>query len=660
LLFSGEMKGVSAAEKPAGRMGKGELARVFQPANGIQPGKTAYPNVKVKLASYTEYYTATCTQGSTGNWTIDTPPKDGKTSTGLVTGTLSDGTCPGVVFTFNALYYTWTNLTTKDTTDSLEATWVGGSDCSSCYSDSVYTVDLNPTQLVLLDPYLLVGTDGVLSTQAAIAAISSGKTAAGLVADGTSAAVALFKAPSSQQVTFTATNGATLRPFSSGFLNSGSGAGAATLNVTPAASGNNYYALALVIGGQPPAAKTGSQITVTAVSSGLANTQTQTMLTVPAPVVFIHGLWGGKSSLSSTEAYLAKINATYAANPFLLTPVCYSVYLGFDAAADTLPGHGAGCEVTSAQTLDQYLATTLYPQLDAKHWVGGRVDAVVHSMGGLVARHYSATANYKSIRNRKLGAFRNVITLDTPETGSALATWLDANPGRKRLASAGTTPYLLWTSVCGAFTSTTLQTCFYNNGMPLAYQTQALNTGAVASLIPGSAHIAGAPAATVFNTSYGKWYAIASDFKETDTPASLLRDLLNNLVAATYAKGTTPATLGGILGTKDDDVIVTVASQTSTAPATQVVQYADLEHTPAPSKGAILFPTDSNKSVITSSAVNALVAYKLGLQSTATPQFETAAGVEERAEEFARPAPETLVTATFLSENRLRVDAPQT
>src|SRR5208283_3146357 len=102
----------------------------------------------------------------------------------------------------------------------------------------------------------------------------------------------------------------------------------------------------------------------------------------------------------------------------------------------------------------------------------------------------------------------------------------------------------------------------------------------------------------------GKWFAVASDFKDTDTPASLLRDLLNNLVAATYAKGQTPPTLGGILGTINSDVIVTVASQTATAQTAQTVQYADLQHTPAPSGGKVLFPHDSNNSVTAWPAVN--------------------------------------------------------
>jgi len=646
---------VSAAQKTAGRMGKAAPVKAIEPANAIPADKTGYPNVKLKLAGYVQYDPDTCAEQSLGSWTIDTPPKDGKTSTGTTSGTLSDGTCPGVTFTFNTLFYTWTNLTTKDTTDSLEATWTAS--CSDCYADNVYTIDLAPTKLSLLDPYLLVGTGGVLSAQTAINSISStAAQAQGLMADGTSAAVAVFKSTSSAKVTFTANNGATLRAFSSDFLNSGSGAGAASLSVTPTASGSSYYALALVIGGQPPAAKTGSQITVTAVSAGIANTQTQTLLAVPTPVVLIHGLWGDQTSLASAQAYLTKINSTYKANPFLLTPICYSVYLGFDAAADTLPGHGTGCEQTSTQALDKYLTATLYPQLDAKHWVGGRVDAVVHSMGGLVVRHYAATANFKSIRNRELGAFRNVITLDTPENGSALATWLDANAGRTRQVSSGT-PYTLWTNVCGTSLTVTLQSCFLTIGNPLAFRGLALSTGAVASLIPGSAHITGAPAPAIFNTSYGKWYAVVSDYNDDDKPAALLRDSLNGLVAATYAK--TPPTLGGILGTKDSDVIVTVASQTATAPSAQVAKFKDLEHTAAPFLASFIFPGDGNNSVTDYAAVNGTAAYWLGLQSSTTPQAEPATEADEAAAEFAPAAREAQLTPVFQSETRLKVDAPE-
>jgi len=512
-------------------------------------------------------------------------------------------------------------------------------------------------KLALLDPYLLVGTDGVLSTQAAMGAISSSAAQAqGLVADGSSAAVAVFMSSSSAKVTFTANNGATLQAFSSGFLSSASGTGAATLSVTPTASGGAYYALALVIGGQPPTAKTGSQITVTAVSTGVANKQTQTLLTVPTPVVLIHGLWGDKTSLASTLAYLTKINSTYKANSFLLTAICYSVYLGFDAATDTLPGHGTGCEQTSTHALDKYLTGSLYPQLDAKHWVGGRVDAVAHSMGGLVARHYSGTANFSSIRNRKLGAFRNVITLDTPETGSALATWLDANGSRTRQVSNGT-PYVLWTNVCGTSLTVTLANCFATIGNPLAYAGQALSTGAVASLIPGSTHITGAPAATIFNTSYGKWYAVVSDYNDSDTPGSLLRDSLNGLVAATYA--TAPQTLSGMLGTKDNDVIVTVTSQTGTAPTAQVAKFKDLEHTAAPSLAGFFFPNDGNNSVTDYAAVNGTAAYWLGLQSSTTPQAEPAMGVDETADAITEPAREAQLTPAFVTGNRLKVDAPE-
>ena len=43
-----------------------------------------------------------------------------------------------------------------------------------------------------------------------------------------------------------------------------------------------------------------------------------------------------------------------------------------------------------------------------------------------------------------------------------------------------------------------------------------------------------------------------------------------------------------------------------------------------------------------------------------TPQAEPATGVEETAGEFAQPAQEAQLTPTFVSENRLKVDAPET
>lgn len=472
----------------------------------------------------------------------------------------------------------------------------------------------------VVDPYLMaIPANHELTASAVVTAALGGKaTAKGIVADGTSAAIAVFKVPTKNSVTFAATNGAKVAAYNADFLSTVS-AGAATAAVSPVSVSGSFYALALVMIGTAPDADHGTGITVTATQKNTTKfTETASLLTVPTPVVLVHGLWGGLTSLASTEGYL-KTTPAFTSDRSLVTPICYSIYLAFDAAADTLPGHGTGCESTSAQALDAYLSTSLYKQLDTDHYVGGRVDAVVHSMGGLVARHFASTSEYKSVRNRMLGAFRNVVTLDTPETGSALATYLDTVAyNRTFQGSLASTEYLLWANFCGS-TSTTIETCFDANGLPLSYPGQPLSTGAVASLIPGGHSIASAPAADVFNTTHGKWYAIASDFKDGDQPASLLRDILNTVIAATYSSQQTAPTVTSILGTPNSDVIVTVASQESTATADQIKEFKDLEHTAAPSEGELLFPDDSNNAVVDSAQVNGQVAYWLGLQTSPAP-----------------------------------------
>ena len=513
--------------------------------------------------------------------------------------------------------------------------------------------------LTVLDPYLLkIPASNSLSVSTVVSGAAAGKSAAkGIIADGASAAIAVYKTSSSKNVTFTVTNGAKVAKYETGFLTTVASPGASSVVITPTLISGSYYALALLTTSTAPDADHGADIAVQAVSTGSTTKATFSMLTLPTPVVLVHGLWGDLVSLASTEGYL-KTTPGFTSYRSLVTPVCYSVYLAFDAAADTLPGHGAGCEVTSAQALDQYFSATLFKQLDEDHYVGGRVDAVVHSMGGLVARHYASTSHYKSVRNRMLGAFRNVVTLDTPETGSALATYLDTVAyNRTFQASIFSIEFLLWSNFCGK-TSTAVETCFDSNGLPLSYPGKPLNTGAVYSLIPGGHSIASAPAADIFNTTHGKWYAIASNFKNGDQPPSLLRDVLNTVISATYSSSQTPPTVDSILGTPDSDVIVTLASQTATAPEAQVKEFANLEHTPAPSDASKIpgFGGDSNASVVESAAVNAQVAYWLGLQSSPTPADESlgAPALEESASESSHAAPKP----AFAANSRLAVLAP--
>jgi len=79
---------------------------------------------RIFLTAYTEYNTGTCEQISPGAWTLETPkPKYGKVTYGKVTGTLSNGACPGHTYTFAAIYYTWERHSNESIKDAVNARW---------------------------------------------------------------------------------------------------------------------------------------------------------------------------------------------------------------------------------------------------------------------------------------------------------------------------------------------------------------------------------------------------------------------------------------------------------------------------------------------------------------------------------------------------------
>jgi hypothetical protein len=95
---------------------------IRQPTN-LKGTFTVEPNVK-KLLGSAVAYNDKCREVSTGSWKIDTLPDYGKVATGLITGTLSTGACPGIKFTSAAIYYTWTKAT-KAKQDGFKATYLG-------------------------------------------------------------------------------------------------------------------------------------------------------------------------------------------------------------------------------------------------------------------------------------------------------------------------------------------------------------------------------------------------------------------------------------------------------------------------------------------------------------------------------------------------------
>jgi hypothetical protein len=78
---------------------------------------------KTLIEGWTEYNRTTCTDISTGSYTITVAPKHGTLFFDIENGTLSNGDCPGVTFPFNVARYTWTDAKQTVLQDPFTLKW---------------------------------------------------------------------------------------------------------------------------------------------------------------------------------------------------------------------------------------------------------------------------------------------------------------------------------------------------------------------------------------------------------------------------------------------------------------------------------------------------------------------------------------------------------
>jgi pimeloyl-ACP methyl ester carboxylesterase len=485
----------------------------------------------------------------------------------------------------------------------------------------------SPPTIYLVSPFLLGTLTGADLANLDVAAILPNIaasdwptiTAHGLSADDTSAAIALFQTSLRERVTFTTDNGTQLLPYTSNFLTVPPTPGASTLTVLASQlipAGGSFYAAALIQAppvGDPVHAFS-APITVTAQQRRGPPAQAALSL-VPPPVVLVHGLWGNLASLANVADYLLA-TAPWAAYG-LVEPICYSIYFAFNADTDPLAGNGNPCEQTSATALSTAIGE-IGQTLDGLRIVGGRVDIVAHSMGGLAARSYATTADYNApaTRFRTAGAFHQIVTIDTPEAGSSLATYLIANASQKFVDPLNKIADLLWFGA-GCDASNTIETCFANPqvNLPLTAPGYPLNVGVVYSLEPGGAAIASVPV-SIPNTIMAAVAAVWPDQGQPET--SLLRNELNGLIRGITPPLQSATTTDQQLGNQPNDVIVTQDSQLQGVATGQYQVFTDLAHTGAADSsilGPIVGGSDSN--VLNSTDVNQAVGCLLASEGQA-------------------------------------------
>jgi hypothetical protein len=504
----------------------------------------------------------------------------------------------------------------------------------------------------LIDPFLLTQNLGNVDLTPLYQSLNwTSNQALGLVADNTSAAIAIMQTNDcTHDVTFTTTNSTTLLPYTSNFLTTTPVAGKSSLAI-PAKQLLNVngllYAAVLVKAPVGVVASFTAPIVVAA-EQGTKTVQAQ-MAMVPPPVLLVHGLWGDQNSLAGVAFYLVG-TPPWETYPEFVRALCYSKYFGFDALNDPLSINSSDpCEQTSKDAFVGAISS-LTGTLDHLQIVGSRVDVVGHSMGGLALRNYASQALYRSLRNRQQGDFHEIITLDTPEQGSELATFLvDHN------TCVQATPNGVWQNQCGLLPTITVAQCFAGNNRPLSALNQPIESGAVYSLIPPNnknTH----PNLSLANPKLSPPNIAGADWLAVDSIApsnSSLEWALNNFLLAINRPIPHPGcmpisgfpTVNKILGTPNDAIVNRLSQLAGNPKHTR--EFQGLSHTAA----GFSFPSlYSDANVLQSAEVNQLVACWLSRPG------DTGCLKAIPAKQQSAPAPQTLtVGASYV--DRLAIKA---
>jgi pimeloyl-ACP methyl ester carboxylesterase len=382
----------------------------------------------------------------------------------------------------------------------------------------------------------------------------------GITADGAAATVIAIQTNlPPQAATISVTNEATLELYNPDFRSHRPSGDDTMLTLTASdwySLGNDAYALAVLqapdilhVGPDGNFPSYTQPITATLQIGSNEPAQTQAALD-PPPILLVQGLWGDDTSLSNVESYLNGTAPWQGLPAGFVNTFSYDTDIAFDDPDTQSAVDGEIGLIVSNLTTAQVAV--------------GRVDIVAHSMGGLVARHYSAAPDYKGPQNRTLGAYHQILTINTPEDGSELANFLITNQTAAFQPKARPIARLLVKQACNG--TANVAACFGTLNQPVTL-------GAVASLEQGSPNISGLPKANIPNAI---WRALNTNVTQTDVlidnPSALVF-FQNELIAATCPNaalayctsgpGKGPQEVFDILQTRDNDAVVTVKSQTS-------------------------------------------------------------------------------------------------
>ncbi len=307
----------------------------------------------------------------------------------------------------SAVFYTWTDPQESDGEDQFETLYVPPADTGLSSTRIFGTANLlADPEIFLVAPAALLKT--IPSSIPFSTVVDADPTrddvqARGMTPDGAATAIVVVrsKAPVAAKIAISKTF--ELAPYSSSYPSMAPSRGVSELTLKLSdfvKRGDVYFAGALL---QSPSIQKFEfplfaprlRVRQAGDSDGRAVSLRQ------VPVLLLHGLWGDRTSLVPTRNALTD---RYMYTTDIVRLGVYPADIPFDDP-----------RTVAAVTKD---VDALIRQLASDRIVGGRVDIVAHSMGGLATRAFASAPRYRGPADRMRGKLRQVVTLNTPNTGS--------------------------------------------------------------------------------------------------------------------------------------------------------------------------------------------------------------------------------------------------
>jgi len=159
-------------------------------------------------------------------------------------------------------------------------------------------------------------------------------------------------------------------------------------------------------------------VTFTPANGGAPITRTIPFKLVRPPVVLVHGLWSGRSKWTAPDGPAMCVPASTSTATFDTL-----IRNGFVVRVADYSAHNADHFIVNQYAVWQPIAQVI-ADYNAQKIAITQVDLIGHSMGGIVARYFAQTPEFRDQnQNYGKGYIRRFITLGTPHLGSDLALY---------------------------------------------------------------------------------------------------------------------------------------------------------------------------------------------------------------------------------------------